>query len=195
MSARKKQPEQTRQAILDAAGDCFGTQGYAATGIGAIVEASGLTKGALFHHFSDKRELAAAWIEDVLKPQVIEQWVEPLSGISSLQELTSFWGSACRDLSDGDSCTATVAIAAELAGRDETLTAEVEGIFQAWREGLESLLKRGQEEGWIHKSIQAGTEAGILISMVAGFSVMQRCHGERGLAASLSAYLETLRPA
>ena len=85
--------------------------------------------------------------------------------------------------------------AAELAGRDEALTAAVEGIFQAWREGLESMLERGQEEGWIHKSIQPGTEAGILISMVAGFSVMQRCHGERGLASSLSAYLETLRPA
>ena len=193
--ARKKQPEQTRQAILDAAGECFGSTGYAATGIGAIVEASGLTKGALFHHFSDKRELAAAWIEDVLKPQVLEQWVDPLSDISSLQELTSFWGRTCGQLADGDSCTATVAMAAELAGRDESLTAAVESIFRVWREGLEALLKRGQEEEWIHKSIQPGTEAGILISMVAGFSVMQRCHGERGLAASLSAYLETLRPA
>ena len=192
---RKKQPEQTRQAILDAAGECFGTQGYAATGIGAIVEASGLTKGALFHHFSDKRELAAAWVRDSLQPRVHEDWVEPLSGISSLPELSSFWGRACGALTDGDSCTAAVAMAAELAGRDELLTAAVEAVFQAWREGLEAMLKRGQDEGWIHPSIQAGTEAGILISMVAGFSVMQRCHGEKGLAASLTAYVETLRPA
>ncbi len=195
MASRKKQPEQTRQAILDAAGECFGTQGYAATGIGAIVSASGLTKGALFHHFSDKRELAVAWVRDSLRSRVLMDWVEPLTGISSLQELSSFWGKACGELADGDSCTATVAMAAELAGRDEALTEAVEAIFQAWREGLEAMLERGQEERWVHKSIQPGTEAGILISMVAGFSVMQRCHGEKGLAASLTAYLETLRPA
>ena len=195
MKTGKKQPLQTRQAILDAAGECFGSQGYAATGIGAIVETAGLTKGALFHHFSDKRVLAAAWIRDSLQPRVIEQWVEPLLEIDSLVALSQFWGQACASLEDGDSCTATVAIAAELAGRDQVLTEAVESVFQAWREGLVIMLERGQSEGWIHPSIKPGTEAGILISMVAGLSVIQRSQGNRGLAHSLTAYVETLRPA
>lgn len=195
MAARKKQPEKTRQAILDAAGQCFGTQGYAATGIGSIVDAAGLTKGALFHHFGDKRELAIAWIRDRLRHQVLQDWVEPLSRISSLKELGSFWVSVCAKLADGDSCTSTVAMAAEMAGRDKGMTEALEAVFHVWREGLRGMLERGQQEGWIHKSIQPDTEAGILISMVAGLSVMQRCHGQQGLSASLVAYLETLRPA
>lgn len=194
VASRKKQPEQTRQAILDAAGECFGRHGYAATGIGSIVEVSGLTKGALFHHYADKRELATAWVRDSLQPQMVQTWVDPLTDISSLQELSSFWVRACGELVDGDCCTAIVAMAAELAGRDEGLTATVDAVFQVWREGLEAMLERGQREGWVHPSIQPGTEAGILISMVAGFSIMQRCHPNTGLVDSVTAYLETLRP-
>ena len=62
MKQRKKQPLVTRQLILNAAGEDFATHGYSGTGLGSIVSKSGLTKGALFHHFPDKRALALAWI-------------------------------------------------------------------------------------------------------------------------------------
>ncbi|HEX3316785.1 MAG TPA: helix-turn-helix domain-containing protein [Solirubrobacteraceae bacterium] len=42
----------------------FGKRGYAAVGTEEIVRAAGVTRGALYHQFADKRELFAAVFED-----------------------------------------------------------------------------------------------------------------------------------
>jgi AcrR family transcriptional regulator len=55
--------ETTRQKILDAAMDLFSEVGYAAAGLGDIIERAGMTKGALYHHFDSKEALATAIIE------------------------------------------------------------------------------------------------------------------------------------
>ena len=52
-----EQAEETRRAILDAARHLFETQGYPRTSIANIVEAAGISKGALFHHFASKDAL------------------------------------------------------------------------------------------------------------------------------------------
>src|SRR5580693_383233 len=55
--------EATRQKILNAAMDLFSEVGYAAAGLGEIIERAGMTKGALYHHFDSKEALATAIIE------------------------------------------------------------------------------------------------------------------------------------
>jgi AcrR family transcriptional regulator len=55
--------EVTRQKILNAAMDLFGEVGFAAAGLGEIIERTGMTKGALYHHFDSKEALATAIIE------------------------------------------------------------------------------------------------------------------------------------
>lgn len=56
-SRKVAQGEATRLALLDAARRLFGSQGYADTSLDEIVVAGGVTKGALYHHFSGKEEL------------------------------------------------------------------------------------------------------------------------------------------
>jgi AcrR family transcriptional regulator len=55
--------ETTRQKILNAAIDLFGEVGYAAAGLGEIIGRTGMTRGALYHHFDSKEALATAIIE------------------------------------------------------------------------------------------------------------------------------------
>jgi AcrR family transcriptional regulator len=55
--------ETTRQKILDAAIDVFSEVGFAAAGLGEVIERAGMTKGALYHHFDSKEALATAIIE------------------------------------------------------------------------------------------------------------------------------------
>jgi AcrR family transcriptional regulator len=55
--------EQTRQAIVGAAHDLFAAHGFAATSTTAVVEAAGVTRGALYHHFADKTDLFRAVFE------------------------------------------------------------------------------------------------------------------------------------
>jgi AcrR family transcriptional regulator len=62
--ARQVRSEVTRRKILDAAIDVFGEVGYAAAAWSTIIERTGMTKGALYHHFDSKESLASAIIEE-----------------------------------------------------------------------------------------------------------------------------------
>jgi AcrR family transcriptional regulator len=197
MRPRKKQPVKTRRAILDAAGVEFARHGYAGTGLGAIVQRAELTKGALFHHFTDKRAMAVAWIDDLLSTEIGQRWIEPLTGIGSLDGLRAFLRARCLEIRPGDAASALVALTAETAHSDDALGAALERVFSRWRAGLADLLERGKSEGWIHRSIQPPAEAAFLVSAIAGFTVTTRAgEGEnlrRGSADALEGYLETLR--
>ena len=61
---RQVRSEATRRKILDAAIEVFGEVGYAAAGWGAIIERTGMTKGALYHHFDSKESLASDILEE-----------------------------------------------------------------------------------------------------------------------------------
>jgi AcrR family transcriptional regulator len=62
--ARQVRSEVTRRKILDAAIDVFSEVGYAAAGWGTIIERTGMTKGALYHHFDSKEALASDIIDE-----------------------------------------------------------------------------------------------------------------------------------
>jgi AcrR family transcriptional regulator len=64
-SRRVAQGQATRQALIEAATELFGSAGYAATSIDEIVAAAGVTKGAMYHHFPDKEALFKAVFEKV----------------------------------------------------------------------------------------------------------------------------------
>lgn len=198
MKQRKKQPVVTRQLILDAAGEQFARDGYSATGLGPMVTKAGLTKGALFHHFPDKRSLALAWISEDLMNAVGEIWINRLNEIRSLDGLRAFCRARCLDLRPEDATSALVAMAAETAAVDAVLGAALEDVFAAWRTAVAGLLEKGKSAGWIHHTIQPAVEAAILVSAFSGLSVTTKCNPNesfrRTFATGLEGYLETLRP-
>ena len=62
-SPRVREPERARERILDAAQALILDHGFSATSIDAIVGRAGATKGAFFHHFGSKADLAKALVE------------------------------------------------------------------------------------------------------------------------------------
>ncbi|MGX1778481.1 TetR/AcrR family transcriptional regulator [Nocardia brasiliensis] len=55
----------TRAAVIRAARDLFGRFGYGAVSTVAVAEAAGVSRGALYHQFSEKRDLFEAVFEDL----------------------------------------------------------------------------------------------------------------------------------
>lgn len=58
--ARQDRAERTRNAILDAAAEVFDERGFDGASLSDILARAGVTKGALYFHFSSKEELARA---------------------------------------------------------------------------------------------------------------------------------------
>ncbi len=67
--------ENSRDKILKAATHLFGRRGYHATTIDDITEAAGITRGALYWHFSGKSDLLGAVVER-LKKDFLDRFIK-----------------------------------------------------------------------------------------------------------------------
>lgn len=73
MSTTPRDPDGTRDRILDAALDVFANKGYHSTKMDEIVEQSGTSKGAIYFHFPNKERLFLALVDqfaDLLERRV-----------------------------------------------------------------------------------------------------------------------------
>ena len=70
--ARNKYPEETVQKILDTAEQMFIQKGYDSTSLQDIIQATGLSKGAIYHHFTSKEDIFYSVCDRIQKLYVFE---------------------------------------------------------------------------------------------------------------------------
>lgn len=70
-TTKAEQGEATRAALVRAARDLFTEYGYGGVGTEEIVRRAKLTRGALYHHFADKKDLFRA-VHEQIEDEVME---------------------------------------------------------------------------------------------------------------------------
>lgn len=84
--ARTEMIDATRARLIASARQAFATQGYANTSMDDFTARAGLTRGALYHHFGDKKGLLAAVVAeldaqmDAHLQRITDQARDPWSG-------------------------------------------------------------------------------------------------------------------
>src|ERR1700732_3727068 len=75
-----RNPERTRERLLQAAFREVHRSGFQSAGIDTILAATNVTKGALYHHFKSKEALGYAVVDEIVAKLVSDNWLRPMRG-------------------------------------------------------------------------------------------------------------------
>lgn len=195
-----KQPLKTRQAILEAAFWEIYRNGFQTASIDQILKGTGLTKGALYHHFPNKRELGYAVVEEVIRPWLLGRWQRALDAardpVEGLKAAVASLEEAPPEMVCGG-CP-LFNLTQEVANSDEAFRSRLEGVLIDWRGLVGGHLARGQASGQVRADLDPEATAAFLVASFEGISGMAKAQKDRQFAerllATLLTLVETLRP-
>jgi AcrR family transcriptional regulator len=194
--ARQVRSEATRRKILDAAVDVFTEVGFAAADRGAIIERTGMTKGAFYHHFDSMESLATAIIEDGSNLVV-----------SELSAMSDSFSPALENILHGTFVTAdlfatnkVVRTAEQLTlafGKfnDTTSTGTSYTAYAAWIEAMTAEARRAIAEGDIREELDPLVVSESIIGATFGARMMGQTGDGNDLVRRLTQMWELLFPA
>jgi AcrR family transcriptional regulator len=186
---RTRNLAETRRAILNAAFDEIHAHGFHASSVDDILEQTGLTKGALFHQFASKLELGYAVVDEVIAPMTQARWVEPLVVFENplegiLHQLRANVGDAPQSMLNLG-CPLNNLIQ-EMANSDREFQRRLRRVIEAWIDGIEAHVKRGQRSGYVGRSVDAREVAEYVVTLHEGvFSIIKAQRDKRVLSSLL----------
>ena len=174
---RARDPERTRENLLQAAFREVYRYGFQSAGIDTILAATNVTKGALYYHFESKEALGYAIIEEIVAKLTSDRWMLPLQRSEDKDPIDALIGVVRaiphrpRDVKGG--CP-LVNLAQEMSQIDEQFRKRLERIFHAWQESIAIALRRGQSQGTVRRDLVPEETASFLIAMVEGYEVLAK---------------------
>lgn len=157
-SLNKKQlsRERSLETILRTALKVMVKRGYRNTTIEQIADASGFTKGAVYHYFTSKEELLMAVLEMVEQDVISDEFPEGADGASASDQLVHFLHSqAAQALKHADSFLFLVTLAGDLSNLGEPVGNRVDAIFNRLGRVFQQIVLDGQETGELSGQISA----------------------------------------
>ena len=172
---RVRDPERTRERLLQAAYREVLRTGFQGAGIDTILAATNLTKGALYYHFANKEALGYAIVDEIIAKLVHDRWLRPL--LSDGQPIDILIGIVRRipaRTQDVRAGCPLLNLSQEMSPLDEQFRKRLERIFLAWQEGIATLLRKGQSQGTVRRDLNPDETASFLVAMVEGYASLAK---------------------
>ncbi len=199
---RKRTPEFTREQLLNAAFEEMYRYGFQAASLERILSRTGVTKGALYHHFRDKAALGYAVVDEVVKGLLLQRWLGLLERqmgdpLTALQQVLQQRAASLTAEEIELGCPLNN-LAQEMSPLDERFRRLLDATFEAWRKGFAQALKRGQANGTVRRDVDARKVAAFLVAAAEGSYGLAKNASSRSMLRSnletLATYLDSLRP-
>jgi AcrR family transcriptional regulator len=156
-STQAERSARTRSALLESAARGLSRYGYGNLILEQVASEAGYTRGALYHQFKDKEDLALAvidWLDESWRQEVgslVEQEPDPVFALIVLARGHAVY---CRR----DVARVAIALGLEFSGQDHPVGRHLERVFEGLLKRCTRLISAGRRAG----TIPAGPPARVL---------------------------------
>ncbi|WP_327174064.1 TetR/AcrR family transcriptional regulator [Streptomyces sp. NBC_01335] len=169
--AIQERARRTREKVLTAAAEEFAAQGYSRATLSAVAERTGMTKGALYGHFSSKKSLAGALIDEARQVWAHLRAEHDTPGVDGRSVLESVVIGFARRLQSDVRLRAAVRLASECPAFGSA--------FADVQNALMTLVRRAQRDSGF-PAYSPRLVAHLLMTMIYGLLHAPAQSGERG---------------
>mgnify|MGYP002830109923 CR=1 FL=1 len=167
----RKNPDQTRKNLVQAAYWEIYRQGFRSANLDRILAQAGVTKGALYHHFPNKATLGHAVVEEIIRPLIHRIWIDPINRAESPMDALA----AIRQAMEGNLSTGACELgcplnnlAQEMSPVDESFRKRLDEIFQLWKGAIARALRQGQQQAQVRSDVDPDRSAAFMIASIEG---------------------------
>lgn len=174
-----RNPDRTKERILEKSGVLFNTQGYKATSISDITEATGFTKGAIYRHFESKANLEKETLfhlSGIMFEKLRERIKSEKDAPNKLRAIFRYFERYVTKPEVKGGCPLMNA-AIEADDAHPVLRREAVKVLDILRDSILNILKNGIRFGQIKKNIDLDYHATLIIAALEGAIMMSRLRG------------------
>lgn len=201
-SKRVRAPAETRRKILEAAFEEFYMRGFQAASVDGILAKAGVTKGAIYHHFSDKTALGYAVLEELVCEGMLQAYLVPLEQatgdpLDALQHTLRRRADDFIETGVALGCPVNN-LAQEMSPLDEGFRLRAAAGLDALIDAFADAIERAKRSGSVRADVDARRIAAFVVAAVEGsFGMAKNANDVAVLRSNLETmadFLEGLRP-
>lgn len=201
LQTKPVEPQSARDRLLLAAFREIHLHGFQGMRVDAVLEKTGLTKGAFYHHFASKQALGLAVVDEVIHGRIRAIWLDTLDrsndAVDAIQEALEK-SAECYGMEMLMLGCPLNNLAQEMSPIDEEFRLHISHIFHLWRDALVGVIERGMSSGTVVGNIDPQSVAAFILASLEGCIGLAK--NERAVAPfmrcvdEMERYLETLKP-
>ena len=175
-----RNPEQTKELIIERSLPIFNTKGYAAASISDITNATGITKGAIYGNFKNKDEVAIAAFEKGVKivtGQMAIRIKAEKTAPKKLMAMIEYYGEYIQNPPIPGGCPV---LNSSIEADDSLpfLRSKIIRSIALIKDSLVKIIHRGIQEGQIKKGTDAEEFATSFYAIIEGAISLSRIEGD-----------------